>query len=199
MEDSTITLNLSEINKNCVQDKENPDKFICNILNSSGGQRQVRGGMGGLGSGSGSRGMGSVEGESETRGQSRITEFPEYENLNVDSYEHNNEVQCINSYTGFSKKNKINNITSNICLQNCKDSTPFFEYENNYPVCKYRPTITYKADSDIPDNITCSDGFLVSSNNQFPGISSDSTDQFGMCIGLPLSYDPAIVVNQPTS
>jgi hypothetical protein len=188
MEDSTITLNLSEINKNCVQDKENPDKFICNILNSSGGQRQVRGRRE------------NKDSSNESKNSESNSELASYEYLNVDSYyEHNNSVQCLNSYTGFSKTNKNSNMTSNICLQNCKDSTPFFEYENNYPVCKYRPTITYKADSDIPDNITCSDGFLVSSNNQFPGISSDSTDQFGMCIGLPLSYDPAIVVNQPTS
>ena len=171
MSNSTITLNLSELNKNCVQDKEDPDIFVCNVINSTGASKTTR------------------VNRNDLLDETKSTEFKTDDFL----YEHDNDVKCMASYTGFSKTK--GRTKSNICIQNCKDNTPFFEYENNYPVCKYRPTITYRPDSDIADNITCSDGFLVTSDNTYPGVTKDFTDQLGMCIGLPLSYNPDNVVN----
>ena len=178
MPKSKITLDLTNIMNNCKpNDSNNPYALSCNV-NDTSGVSGVSGELNGV----------SKKSYDELGDQSKSDIYTIMSaNNNIYSYQQSNDVTCINNYSGFIKMK--DNMQTNICLQNCKDGSPFFEKDMNYPICKYRPTITYKSGSNTPDNIICSDGFLLSMDDTTSGVASDFSDSVGMCINLPLSCD----------
>jgi hypothetical protein len=155
MANKTINVDLSGITQNCIQDRTDQNIFMCSL---SGEKLDAAEAAAVTAKATetaklatkkrkGKKPVEPVTDDSDTIG-APIT----YDYMTGDSYTYTqtNNVTCINNYTGFIKSSTDgNNVQTNICIQNCKDGTPFFENENNYPICKYRPTITYKSGSNI--------------------------------------------------
>ena len=100
----------------------------------------------------------------------------------------------INKDIELKKKVDNNGVQTDICIQNCKDGAPFYGKDMHYPICKYRPTINYKENSEIIDNTSCPAGYLLPVGKTFAGVPSDSTDTSNVCIASPLSYQPGDIV-----